>query len=361
MAGGAAGSHQAISSNDAPATQEDQAGPPATSSSTAQPVRRSRWMHLREIAARIITPQCDGGEVVNYSANFSCWPVMQPSVWDQRSLLFMGDSNTRYLATTMFRNSSSLGQLKCAHQGWRFVQHNCSKELGYGCSACSACCGKSECERGTRMRSRDGEISDNILGRVAEREVGFDEYHDVWGDWTAHCAHTRTRITFTWKPDIYTSSDRVAFHSRLCRERFDLIVVNKGLHDVAFDPAPTPQLHEKRAEADFARMSTLLTCTAPTPILWLAPFYSPGATRGLKLDANGTDLLRMTRNVLLRSYERGALQGNANSSIHFLDTYRMTDPTATPNAPRPYDGIHYPPIVYSWVWKLMEGLFSPRQ
>ena len=76
------------------------------------------------------------------------------------------------------------------------------------------------------------------------------------------------------------------------------------------------------------------------------------------MDANDTDLLRLTRNALQRLYERGELQGRANASIHFLDTYGMTDPKATPNAPDPYDGIHFPTVVYAWVWKLMEGHVS---
>ena len=81
-----AASHQAIALHNVTATRTNWRAQPGQ--------RRSRWSHMRKIEAKIFTsPGCEGEAV-----NFSCRPVMQPSVWDQRSLLFVGDSNTRKLA-----------------------------------------------------------------------------------------------------------------------------------------------------------------------------------------------------------------------------------------------------------------------
>lgn len=92
----------------------------------------------------------------------------------------------------------------------------CNWTAGYGCEDCVACCGHQRCAGGASSA------------------------HDYdWMDFVTSSVGTAARpsdatLEFSWKPEIHTRADELAFSSRFCSRPPDLLLLGKGLHDVAW-------------------------------------------------------------------------------------------------------------------------------
>ena len=66
-----------------------------------------------------------------------------------------------------------------------------------------------------------------------------------------HCTQV---VRFSWKAELMTRADEVAFTRRLCHEEPapDLVLVTKGLHDVVFKPRPAARVHTMRRDGCMA-------------------------------------------------------------------------------------------------------------
>ena len=156
---------------------------------------------LRQLMSHTYAHNTSGAvcEGAGAAINFTEVKALQLSLWKNRSVLFVGDSNLRLLASALLPvlHPTSNHTLPCtAPAGWQLTMHNCSKTLGYGCYECSACCGRTKCDRGTRGK-RDGGASDRHLGIFAEHELDLDKipspsFIETWGDWMATCGHSHS-------------------------------------------------------------------------------------------------------------------------------------------------------------------------
>ena len=111
-----------------------------------------------------------------------------------RNLLFMGDSTIRNLYQTI-----------CGYLKVDIHRHPCDMRMGWGCHDCLHGC----------------------------RDASFIANNDL--DW--HDAHattaTGTQLTFTWKPEMFTTDDFMFLKSftRTKDGLVDAVIVHKGIHE----------------------------------------------------------------------------------------------------------------------------------
>ena len=166
--------------------------PPSSISSTASSVQQS----LDHLIASV------NWHDTSLSSSSSQQEVDEVSLLRDRSILLMGDSTMRnfemHLANTTTGSSNSSWSARDVMP--------CSAKIGAGCLDCWACCSASRCPH------------------PHERAL--------WLDYTRTRASTNTMITFSWKPELWTVTDQIAFNVRFCKEPHpDLIYIGKGLHD----------------------------------------------------------------------------------------------------------------------------------
>jgi len=150
-----------------------------------------------------------------------------------KQIVFIGGSTTRHLANHFIIKMSGLPInprnqthiLNTNIPGWNIINLKCDEYKGYGCMDCFCASHKSKC-------------------------------HYDWVDFIGFHKETNTKVTFSWKPDLYREADVVAFYTRFLHIRNAIVFIGKGLHDAVFDKII--RINPTRIENDIRHMSNLV-------------------------------------------------------------------------------------------------------
>ena len=283
-------------------------------------------------------------EELNRSAfNWSSWPSFKLDWFAGRSILLVGGSTLRMMATDLmmhtradrmhhFKKGSPLHtNLRCPGE-WVVKSYDCNETLGMGCPDCVCCCGPT-CTTKAHNESYTIRSEDNPRQWKA---LFFG-----WSDFTAKCASLDVTLEFTWKPELFSLADVAAFSSRFCATDadYDVVLVGKGLHDAAFKKQAIT-LFRSTVQSKVEQLRKLMNCLNRRTTLIVRTPYAVDSRQTLKASPQ---LIKVVRDTLISSH--------LTSSHHqILDAYALT---SNHLAPRPYDGIHYPPKVQMWMWQLL--------
>ena len=76
---------------------------------------------------------------------------------------------------------------------------------------------------------------------------------------------------FSWKPEILSPSDKVAFHQRYCTQKYDVVYIGRGLHDAAFYDLKEMTMDAIRIR--FLALAKILECLPDeTLIIFRSPY-----------------------------------------------------------------------------------------
>jgi len=274
------------------------------------------------------------------------------SVFASKTILIVGGSTGRQMFDAFVGHDASLSEKqslmtarcksfnvmdeKFAHamRGWSKRVHNCTspaaQEAGIACSDChEKCLMPSE-------KKADG-WTDVSVTRMVNTTLG---------------PARSTVLRFSWKAELMTRADEVAFTRRLCHAEPspDLVLVAKGLHDVFFKPRPTPSAHFHHARTDFAHFTQLLECFPSTTTIAVRAPYDGTRTKPGEGSWNGhseTEYLRATTDALKAATSHFAHR--RGGPVVFVDAFART---LQPNSTwRPCDGHHYPTGLQEAVWQ----------
>ena len=129
-----------------------------------------------------------------------------------KTIVFIGCSTMRDLANHMIQrvdNSSRLLSKPTPHilngyfKNWEIHDNKCDATKGYGCDDCYCRSHKKSC-------------------------------HYSWVDFEAIHTRSQTTVIFSWKPNLYSDSDAVAFYTRFLGLKNAVVFIGKGLHDAKF-------------------------------------------------------------------------------------------------------------------------------
>ena len=82
--------------------------------------------------------------------------------------------------------------------------------------------------------------------------------------------HNKT-YEFSWKPEILSPSDKVAFHQRYCTQKYDVVYIGRGLHDAAFYDSKEMTMDAIRIR--FLALAKILECLPDeTLIIFRSPY-----------------------------------------------------------------------------------------
>ena len=243
---------------------------------------------------------------------------------------------------------------------WRLVVHNCTPPVaaaaGIGCADCAKAC---------RMPSMNNAL-DGWTDATATATASKTWHGHPCGLSKTWHGHSSTAVVrFSWKPELMTLADEVAFKRRLCLEQPtpDIVIVAKGLHDVYFKPERTPSAQFHHTLSAFENFTKLLECfPATTAIVVRAPLdglrTSPDA--GLSWGRHSeTDYLQATSDALRAVTMRFARV--RRGPVFFLDAFARTLHTRPNQTWVPCDGHHYPAGVHEGMWQEVADAYAYRK
>jgi hypothetical protein len=273
------------------------------------------------------------------------FPRLHGGAFDEYQCPFRGGSAfCNYPTTDSACSGAGFNTFKCAVL-------SCNKTTGCGCHDCVCCCG---CK---------------ALSGCSGSDFVFNNFL------------TRTKLTFSWKPELLNSEADLnafvhRFSCRFCPEPPDVVILSKGIHEAYFfqhvyaDPALrakvwklgrrwprndslpiiTPSDHAERMERALRRYVPILRCLPnSTLIIWLTPYHSFKAPWE-------AELVAASREMMLRVHREGGLEKG-----HLLDTWQMSHASG---APRTADGnhrtSHFQTVIWSLVAHALETWRTPR-
>lgn len=210
-----------------------------------------------------------------------------------KTIVFIGDSTVRDLANHMIlrmENQSHKLTIPTPHildppfrfRRWNVTNLRCDETKGYGCVDCN-------CESHSKKCRHD------------------------WVDFEAYHADSATKVVFSWKPNLYSDSDAVAFYTRFLPLQNAIIFIGKGLHDAIFNRNDHVEWYVKRLYKVVRRFHST------NRVIMRTPFYS----RSIKENA----LIQITRDLQLRIWDP--------RRVRIIDGFNMTHECI------PYDNHHY--------------------
>lgn len=289
-----------------------------------------------------------------------------------RKIAVIGDSTTRNMAEWLIQalapNATVRNMMQSAWYSWQghpawyqhravvaawdFAHHECDPYVTTsGCIDCVCTC------------VANGNAT-SCMGR-------FDGSDRTWLDWTAHHREMNITVEFSWKPELMSVDDQLAFRTRWCRNPPHILVVGKGLHGASFSPAHGPGLahHELAVSQALRSWSSLLTCLPRSSLVVVrtplnthrgvgpcrrddGTCHNEGVCRAdRRITASLNAMLNRTRNVMLKLAATGTL-----GPVRALDGFRLTSTDV--GAPRSEDGVHYPSVVQELQWRLIAMDYS---
>lgn len=140
--------------------------------------------------------------------------------------------------------------------------------------------------------------------------------HD-WLDYTVIDSGCNNTMEFSWKPELWTHSDEIAFEDRFCKQNYDVVVVSKGLHDAAW-------FNKSATTGQIAKLAAALRCFPPSTAVYLRTPLSSSQE-----DIRST--VSETSRMVVEEFNKGAFGPN----VQLVDGHKISEDKAS------YDGHHY--------------------
>lgn len=264
----------------------------------------------------------------------------------------MGDSTVRDLLSTITDTPKAepwaVGR-GGASNFWTVRSLGCDPLVASGCADCWACCFDGCAPMAAMRGGRHGMIS--YSKRIANARYS----RRSWQDFEHFREESNTTITFSWKPELHTSSDGVAFRKRFCRSPPDIVYIGKGLHDACRHHVSSVEDHVAHAKRHLLELSRSLRCLPATVLVVLrTPYFvtnddasttgSPtaGASRRVCMNATWEPArVRAVRDVMIQLHRAGTF----GACTLLLDAFALTEAASLASseaALHSVDGHHYP-------------------
>ena len=278
------------------------------------------------------------------------------SVLRHRSVLLLGDSTVRDLLSVLTNTPpAEPWAIRPADANlWSVTELGCARKIGSGCADCWACCGDNCANEAAQRAGRRSFMS------YSKRVASAQRTRRSWQDFEHRRVRGNVSLLFSWKPELHSDADDVAFGTRFCAARSPpaVVYVGKGLHDACRREGTGAQLRA-HAETRLRQLASLLRCLPPATLLVLrTPYYAASLGRNAsraKLGATDArrvcvdlpyeaERLRAIRDVMVRLHRDGVFGATAV----LLDAYALTRAAARQEEhPQLHslDGHHYPEAV----------------
>jgi hypothetical protein len=266
---------------------------------------------------------------------------------NNRQVLLMGDSTVRDVLSAI--TDTPKGEPWAVNRGgasgfWTVRSLGCEPRVGSGCADCWACCFDACAPMAAMRGGRHGMIS--YSKRVANARYS----RRSWQDYEFHREEGNTTVAFSWKPELHTPSDGVAFRERFCASPPDVIYLGKGLHDACRHHVDSIAAHSAHAERHMLALAQTLRCLPKTALVVLrTPYYvtseddGPSGGGSRRVCNNATwepQRVRVVRDVMVKLHRAGAF-----GTALLLDAFMLTEAASrigSDAALRSLDGHHYP-------------------
>ena len=279
------------------------------------------------------------------------------SLLRHRSVLLLGDSTVRDLLSALTNTPAAEPWAIRPSDArlWSVTELGCAREIGSGCADCWACCGENCANEAAQRAGRRSFMT------YSKRVASAQRTRRSWQDYEHRRVPDNVSVHFSWKPELHSDADDVAFATRFCaaaRAPPAVIYVGKGLHDACRREGTGAQLRP-HAETQLRRLASLLRCLPPTTLLVLrTPYYAaPLGRNASRTKLGATDArrvcvdlpheaerLRAIRDAMVRLHRDGVFGAHAV----LLDAYSLTRAAARQDGhPQLHslDGHHYPDAV----------------
>jgi hypothetical protein len=185
---------------------------------------------------------------------------------------------------------------------------------------------------------------------------GDDGGGDDGGDRGGGAAEGNTSVVFSWKPEIHTGADGVAFRTRFCPSPPDVVYLGKGLHDACRHPRGTLDEYVSHAESQLRALAQTLKCLpSKTLVVLRTPYYvkpldhggGQGGGVGGRSEHRCNNAtwehvrVEQLRDLMLKLHRMGVFGGHTLLLDAFALTEAASRQTSDP-ALQTLDGHHYP-------------------
>lgn len=200
-----------------------------------------------------------------------------PCLMTHRKVLLVGDSTVRDVLSLL--TNTPPGQpwaVKNATSAWEVRGLGCDSRLASGCADCWACC-EAHCAPG--LLGKGGRRS---FTPYSQRTARSNQTRRAWQDYVHHRAMSNTTIAFSWKPELFSAADRIAFSTRFCGGNVsggggedappDLVYIGKGLHD-SCRRTDSAEEFARYAEQRLIELSEVLRCLPSSTLIVLRTPY----------------------------------------------------------------------------------------
>ena len=336
---------------------------PAPIITTTKP-ERERWLQQLvdaegwRLLAKVMHA-ISNGSLAPLRSSESITGEAQQSILNERSTLFAGDSAMRKLYASMTRHEDGEEgrEIWDNVDGFSIESHGCDPSIGSGCDDCWACCSPQHCN--TALNG----LASHSFKSWRKRLETTNYLRQGWLDYTHHHKTQHAQYMFSWKPEIYTRADRMAFAARFCNSTSPphFVYLGKGLHDACrhngSDLTEFASLVEERLHA----LTQVLRCLPPTSIIVLrTPYMVPrpglSASRVCRTSWQEPARVQVVRDTLQQMHRAGSFGSNAL----LLDMYALTRAAMDSDviALHTVDGHHYPPGIIQVEHELLLYAFS---
>ena len=292
-----------------------------------------------------------------------------------RQVLLIGDSTVRdllsWLTDTPRGEPWAVGG-DGGSQFWSANSLGCNPQKGSGCADCWACCFDGCAPMAAMKGGRRGMISHSKrIANARHARRSWQDYELV----RKGQGRANATFIFSWKPELHTTSDSVAFRTRFCVSPPDVVYLGKGLHDACRHHVDSIDNHTAHARRHLLQLAHTLKCLPSKSLVVLrTPYFVPddggdhtkaGASRRVCMNATWEHVrVRAVREVMVRLHESGAFGPN----VLLLDAYTLTEAASQRSSDaglQSSDGHHYPfaigQIELFLLWYAYERAIGPQE